>query len=258
MQPAAAQRLPADSPQAPLMATGPSLRLSLGLYTLECLQAWTASPVPCSSSKPLLQRPQSPTELWSQDRLAERLGWADPCTGRGLPGSSRLRASLRRSGSAPPHVSLHRQAPSTRQGSAQACRACCSNTCSLSQTPALPLHRCPRLPASPTVRPACQVACQIRPWCQHSSSKPLPQQRMHGMHRLGVRDAQALSSHHTTTSEPIHLVYNQKVLISSPGISRMLHQMCHEVLPHRSHVLAPGGTHCARPSLEFVPLPGVL
>ena len=227
MPPAAAQQLPADSPQAPPAASGPTLHLSRGLRTLGCLQRWAASPVTCSSRKPLLPRPRSPnTELWKKGRLAKRLGWADSCTGRGRHESSRLRVSLHGSGSYPLHAPLHPQAPSTQRASVLACRACCSSTYSLSQTPVLPLHRCPKLPASPTVHPVFRVACQIILWCQHSSSKHLPQQRMHGTHRQGSRAARALSRHHTTPSEPSLVCYTHMVLIhrdvlhASPDVTR--------------------------------------
>ena len=201
MQPAAVQRCPADSPQAAPMASGLSPLPGLGqrLQRLDCLPSWAASPVPCSSRKPRQQRLRYPTELQKQEGPASRMGWAEPRAGRGQRGGSHLRGSLRRSGRYPPHAPLPPLAPSTRQASAQACRACCSSTCSRSQTLAPPLRRCPRPPASPTARLASQAARQIRLWCKH---RPLPQQRMPGTHRHLSTAAQMVSRHHRTTGRP--------------------------------------------------------
>ena len=189
------------------MASGLSPLPSLGqlLHALDCPQICEVSQVPHSSRNPLQQRPRCLTELWRPDRLARCLERAEHRTGQGQCGSCRSRASLRRSGSYPLHAPLHPRAPSTRRASAQTCRACCSSICSRSQTLAPPLHRCPRPLASPTARLASQLARQSRPWCQHSSSRPSPHQRMHGMLRPRSTATQALSCHHRRTGNPFAL-----------------------------------------------------
>ena len=166
-----AQHSPAYSLQTPPTASGlsPVASPEQLLHTQGCMRQ-AACQVPRSSRKPLQQSPTCLTVFWKQDRLARRLGRAEPHTVRGQRGSSCSRASLRRSGSYPPHAPLHPWAPSAWQASAQECRACCSSTCNYSQILALALRRCPRLYRPPGL----PIGAPVTPWCQHSSNRPRP------------------------------------------------------------------------------------